>query len=386
MSATPAPRVLIVDDDPFVGEMLKDFLTAADLDTTWMDVAEAGFAEASKGIHDVILLDVMMPGMDGLTFLRKIKEVQPTVEVIMLTARQEMSLLDRALKLKAFDYLVKPTPLQKLVATIRAAMTCRLMKMGSPASPAAIGSVDEGWLVAGPESARLHAWARACAPYCATALIMGPRGAGAKHLSRVLHAASGRPAHKRVLVNLAELELAQQEPELMGGLMHWKRTPVAVGALKRADGGTLVLENIEKLSSSLQRRLVTLLDTGQLDDPPSMDEDFLDVKIVALSHADLPSRTSDGLNADLLRKLSLVSSTIAPLAQRQAEILPLARHFLHEARPEVTGFAAEAEQVLAAAAWPGDVSELRSAVESAARKAHGVHVELSDLPATIAFH
>lgn len=385
MTLEKSPRVLIVDDDPYVGEMLKDFLSAADLQTTWIDVAEQAFAEAEKGVHDVLLLDVMMPGMDGLTFLRKIKEVQPSVEVIMLTARQEMALLDRALKLKAFDYLVKPASLQKLVATIRAAMTCRLQKMGAPASPVPLGSVDQGWLVAGPETARLHAWARACAPYCATALITGPKGAGAKHLSRVLHSATGRPANKLVHVNLIELDAAQQEPELMGGLMHWKRTPVAVGALKRADGGTLVLENIERLSNSLQRRLITLLDTGQLDDPPSMDEDFLDVKIVALTHEDLAARArTEGFSPDLLRKLSLVQTAIAPLSSRRTEIVPLARQFLKEVRPDAT-FAPEAEHVLAAAAWPGEISELRAVVARSAKKAQNPVVELGDLPEGLRF-
>ena len=381
---TLAPKVLIVDDDPYVGEMLRDFLAAADLNATWIDRPDLGFEEASKGAHDVILLDVMMPGMDGLTFLRKIKEIQPTVEVIMLTARQEMTLLDRALKLKAFDYLVKPTPLQKLVATIKSAMTCRLQRIGAPANPLPLGTMDNGWLVAGPESARLSAWARACAPYCATALVTGPKGAGKKLLAHVLHAASGHPPEKLVHVDLAAMELAAQEPEMMGGLLHWKRAGVKVGALKRADGGTLVLENVEKLSSNLQRRLVTLLDTGQLDDPPSMDEDFLDVKIVALSHEDLAEKASaEQFSADFLRKLSLVASTIPPLAARRTEIAPLAKHFLARASEatgkSLTGFSPEAERALSARPWPGEVAELEATVTAAAQRASGPTVSEADL-------
>jgi DNA-binding NtrC family response regulator len=330
----------------------------------------------------------MMPGMDGLTFLRKIKEVQAAVEVIMLTARQEMTLLDRALKLKAFDYLVMPAPLQKLVAAIRAAMTCRLQKLGTPMVPAPMGTVVEGWFVAGPESARLAAWAKACAPYCATALIQGPPGAGGTHLARVLHAASGRPENKLVHVDVSMLTPAQQEPELLRGLLHWKKVDSSIGALKRADGGTLLLENIEQLSPSLQRRLVTLLDTGQLDDPPSMDEDFLDVKIVALTHHDLEAAAArDEMSPDLMRKLTLVSVTIPPLAARPAEIAPLARHFVIEAGKAagktLTGLAAAAERVVAGYPWKRDVAQLHETIQQAARNAAGPLLGLADLPEDI---
>lgn len=373
----PPPHVLIVDDDPYVGEMLRDFVAAADLKTQWMDRPEEALEEAIKGHHDVVLLDVMMPGMDGLTFLRKLKEVQPAVEVIMLTARQDMALTDRALKLKAFDYLVKPAPLHKLIATIKAAMTRRLQQIGTPASPLPLGSLDEDFLVAGPESARLHAWARACAPFCTTALITGPDGSGRKHLARVLHASAGRPPNKLVHVDLGAMEQPLQEPEILGGLLHWKKTSFAVGALKRADGGTLVLSHVEKLTATLQRRLITLLDTGQLDDPPSFDEDFLDVKIVAVTTEDLAARAAaEQFNANFLRKLSLVANHVAPLSARRMEIVPLARHFLAGTRLTLD---AAAEKELAARPWPGDIAELKATVEAAARKATGPAVTVADL-------
>lgn len=386
MTDAPSPRVMVVDDDPFVGEMLRDFLVAAGLDTVWFDQPQAGLVKASAGGFDVILLDLMMPGMDGLTFLRKIKEAQPSTQVVMLTARQEMTLVDRALKLKAFDYLVKPASLQKLIATVRSAMTCRLQRAGSDAPPPANGTVAHGWLVAGSESARLLSWARAAGPYCATALIHGPAGSGKSHLARVLHAESGRPAERFVHLDLAALADTDQETALLGGLLYWKSAPV--GALKRADGGSVLLENVERLSGLLQRRVLLLLDTGQLDDPPSVDEDFLDVKILATTSADIGAAVATNhFSPDLARKLALVSTTVAPLPARVDEVVPLATHFLEEAAREAgrpaTGWTPPAERQLSAYPWPGDVEELKAAAAHAGRGATTAQASPADLPESV---
>lgn len=386
MTEAASPRVMVVDDDPFVGEMLRDFLTAAGLNTVWYDQPRAGLEKASAGGFDVVLLDLMMPGMDGLTFLKKLKDVQPSTEVVLLTARQEMTLIDRALKLKAFDYLVKPAPLQKLIATVRSAMTCRLQRIGTDTPPPVTGTLAHGWLVAGSESARLLSWARVAAPYCATALIHGPSGCGKTHLARVLHGESGRPVERLVHLDLTALSVPDQETALLGGLLYWKSAPI--GALKRADGGSLLLENVEKLSTVLQHRLMLLLDTGQLDDPPSVDEDFLDVKILATTSIDIGAfvATSHFL-PDLARKLALVSVKIAPLSLRVDEVVPLATHFLREAAREAgrpaTAWTASAERQLAAYPWPGDIEELKAAATQAGRGATAAQASPADMPESV---
>jgi DNA-binding NtrC family response regulator len=381
--------VLIIDDDPFVGEVLVDFLGAATLGACWSGDPVKGLEAALTGEYHVLVLDIMMPELDGLTLLERLKASRPEVEVVMLTARSDMTMVDRALALGAFEYLLKPPSLQKLVAVVRNAMTHRLQSLGENVAPLATGTVQDGFLVAGQETARALSWARQTAPYCATALIQGPRGSGKRQLARALAGLSGRPAERSQAVELAALAPADQGAAILGGLGA-ARGAHAVGALKQADGGVLVLCDVDRLARDVQAALLSLLDTGQVIAPPYEDEDFLDVKLVATANADLATAVAGGaLDEDLARRLQMVTISLAPLAARLDEILPLAGHFLAEVRGSgatgraITGFAPATERSLLGYPWPGNVAELRSAVIAAARGCAGPLVAPADLPESV---
>ncbi|MBI4865283.1 MAG: sigma-54-dependent Fis family transcriptional regulator [Candidatus Riflebacteria bacterium] len=386
------PRVMIVEDDPLVGEWLNDFLEVAGLAPVWHHDPLKAIGPACSGEFDVILLDIMMPGMDGITFLRKVKEAQPSVEAVMLTARGDATLITRAIKLNAFDYLVKPTNLQKILATIKAAMTRRLQSMSTPQETWAPGSVVEGFVIAGTESSRLAVEAQRVAPYFASLLIQGPPGTGKRHLARLIHHFSGRPADRLVVVDLAEIPASEAQTRVLGALGPWaSRAPGEVGALKRADGGTLVLAHVDCLPLSVQGKLTTLLDSGQILEPPFEDEDFLDVKLIATTTLDLDELVkADRLLDEFHRRLRVAEIFVKPLAERFDEVILLARHLLAEASAglgkQLDGFVSAAERLLLEYPWPDNVAEMRRAVESAARSAPGSSVGTADLPARVRDH
>jgi len=386
------PRTLIVDDDPYVGEYVKDVLTAAGLTPVWHFDPIQGLAAAQQGLYDVILLDVMMPGMDGLTFLRKLKEVDSKIEVIMLTARGEANIVERAIRLGAFEYLVKPTSIQKILATIRAAMTRRVQSEGETPKPVPVGSIERGFLAAGQHSADLLTTARRISAYSSTVLITGPEGTGKRHLARVIHQLSGRPQSKMVEVDLAGLPKAGIENAILAGLGPWTGPSGGeVGALKRADGGTLILAHVELLPLPVQELLLTLIDVGQLLEPPYEDDDYLDVHLVATSSVDLGERVHTGrLLEDLRMRLQVVEFKTSPLASRIEEVLPLATYILKAeaigSGKFITGMGAGVERLLLSYPWPGNVAELVDVIALAVRGVSGGTLTVADLPASVRDH
>jgi DNA-binding NtrC family response regulator len=187
-----------------------------------------------------------------------------------------------------------------------------------------------------------------------------------------------------VVVDLGEIPAERMDAELLGSLGPYgsKTKP---GALKRADGGTLVVNGVERLPLTVQKRLSTLLDAGQLLEPPFEDEDFLDVKLVATSSADLAAkvRAAEFLD-EFHRRLTIIEVGVTPLAARIDEILPLSLHFLaSEAKVpgrNLSTIAPAAERLLLEYPWPGNVAELRQCISSAARGRASGPLTVADLP------
>ncbi|MBI4862782.1 MAG: sigma-54-dependent Fis family transcriptional regulator [Candidatus Riflebacteria bacterium] len=385
----PSPRVMVVDDDMPLGELLEEFLGAAGLETVYRPDPVKALAEALTGVFDVIILDWMMPGMDGLSFLKRLKEKAPTVEVVILTASGEPHRIVRAISMRACDYIVKPASLQKVLATVKTAITRRVANLATPLVRPPVGTIEHGFFVAGEETARLLTEVRKIARYGTCTALLGPPGSGRRHLARLLHLMSNRDADRLVLLDLARIPPREAVEQLLGHLVPTDSTGAPpIGAFKRAVGGTLVLAGIEHLPIDLQQKMLTLLESGQILEPPYMDEHFLDVKIIATSSGNLTAFVDGGLLLEeLYHRLSMDQVLIRPLVDRPEEVLPMAQHFLEEASRKagrsLSTFAPGAERLLTQYPWPGNVLELQAAVASAARAAEGAVVTAADLPQSV---
>jgi DNA-binding NtrC family response regulator len=372
-------HILIVDDDAAFRDSLGE--TLLDLGHT---VLQAGTTGA--GLHrlrtepvDVAIVDLRMPGEDGLAFLRKAADISP-VPCIMLTAYASGGNTIEAMRLGAFDHLTKPVGRAALVQALE-----RALESVSTVSPSAraddeLVPHDDNELVSSSEAMReVFKRIGMAAGSDATVLVLGETGTGKELVARALHRASARAARPFVAVNCAAIPAELMESELFG---HVKgaftgATADRMGRFREADGGTLFLDEIGDMPLATQAKILRVLQEREITPVGGTRVLPVDVRIVAATHRDLPAAVAEGrFREDLWYRLQVVPLVLPPLRERLGDVLLLAEHFLRRiagARPK--RLSAAAAQQLVAHRWPGNVRELRNAMDRAAILSHGDFIE-----------
>lgn len=361
-------NILIVDDEVAILESLKGVLEDEGYKPAVAKSGEACLDVVQKRPFDVVLLDIWLPGIDGLETLAKIKAMEDCPEVVMISGHGTIETAVRATKLGAFDFLEKPLSLERTLIVVKNALETRRLRIENrdlkrnlPATVIVGDSV--------PMKA-LRQQIALMAPTNGRVLIYGESGTGKELVARAIHAESLRKDASFIEVNCAAIPEDLIESELFG---HIKgafvgATTEKTGKFQKADGGTLFLDEVGDMSLKTQSKVLRTLDEQRFT-PVGGDEALtVDARVIAATNHDLEEEISRGnFREDLFYRLNVVPFYVPPLRERKEDIAILARYFLKEFSAQYSRHTKEIQdealEVLMRYAWPGNVRELRNVIE-----------------------
>lgn len=380
-------RVLIVDDERSVREMLRKVLEYEKYEPLEAADGAEALESVQAGDLDAMMLDIKMPGMDGMEVLKKVVEVRPQVPVIMISGHGTISTAVEATKLGAFDFLEKPLDRDRVLLTLRNAVTAGKLAAEKASLEKELG---KGFELVGESRAiqDLRKDIEKLAPTRASILLLGENGVGKGVVARSIHRHSDRSEERFVEVSCAAIPDDLIESELMG---HEKgaftgaatRKP---GKFELANGGTIFLDEIGDMSPRVQAKVLRVLEEQEFERVGGTDTLKVDVRVLAATNKDIPDLISKGeFREDLYFRLNTVTIDIPPLRERRDDIALLAEHFikiycdmyglkLKKMGPGVL-------ETLEAYSWPGNVRELRNIMERIVITSAGDTIFSSDLPA-----
>jgi DNA-binding NtrC family response regulator len=373
-------RVLLVDDDSLLRKLVTDQLARSGFDASSAASGQEALAYLRETDCDVVLLDIQMPGLNGLDALRAIRKMEDAPEVVMLTADTSLATGIEAMRLGAYDYLTKPARLDEMEAVIRKADEKRRLIRQNAGLRSVVrepGLSDEE---SGPvliyQSGVMKsvvAQAETTARVDSTLLITGESGTGKDVLVRYIHARSLRRETPIITVNCGALPETLFESEFFG---HERGAFTGASSLKRglieaADGSTLFLDEVGETPPPMQVKLLHFLEEGRFRRVGSTRDQSSDVRVIAATNRDLQQDVQSGrFRADLFYRLNVVSLHLPPLRERPEDIPALLEHFLALYRQRFNrpalDLSAQARQQLATYDWPGNVREFRNCLERAA--------------------
>lgn len=374
------PAVLVVDDDESFRSLVADRLAR-----TGHRVAAAPGGDAALGLLEgieVAIVDLLMPGMDGLTLLRKIRAASPDIAVIMLTGHGTIDNAVEAMKVGAADYLQKPCSLAEVELRISQVWDKSRLRRENQQLRAALQHENpyHGIVGKSPAMRVVFELIQKVKESSSAVLIEGESGTGKELVARALHFDSSRKEMPFVAVNCATLQETLLESELFGhkagaytGAVQDKR-----GLLEIADGGTLFVDEIAETHPSVQSKLLRVLESGEFRAVGDVREKKVTVRLVAATNKDLRAEVEKGrFRADLFYRLNVVSIRLPPLRDRGEDIALLARHYLLR-KGRTIGDRAIA--TLMGHSWPGNVRELFNTLERAVLFSSSGRIEAIEIP------
>lgn len=385
-------HILLIDDDPNLRKSLR-----LALETMGHRVDEArDSAQAQEmganGMYEIAFLDLRLGREQGLEVLPRLLQLAPGLPVIVITAYATIETAVEAMRRGAFDYLPKPfTPDQLRLVLERVLRTRRLQTHVEELEEQIRSVVPEADLkTEEPAMVQAQEIAFKTAPSDTTILLRGESGTGKGVLARAIHARSGRAGGPFITVNCPSLSAELLESELFGHVRGAFTGAVqdTAGKVAVAEGGTLFLDEIGDLPLPLQPKLLRLLQEKRYERVGDTRTRACDVRIVAATSRDLQAAVAQGaFREDLWYRLNVIDILLPPLRQRPKDILPLADHllqfFARQAGKQTLTFAEEARTALMRYPWPGNIRELRNAIERGVILSTGTEVGLADLPAQV---
>jgi DNA-binding NtrC family response regulator len=366
-------KVLIVDDEARILLLLQSLLKANGYEASTAKDGVQALEMVKKDSFDIVITDLRMAPMDGMTLFREIKVLHPAMPVILLTAYASVETAIEAMKSGAFDYLTKPFKVDEMLATVRRAE--EHLKSNLPAAVAdpnaPLRYQFENLIATNSTMMQVCDMIQRVAPTAATVLINGESGTGKEVIARTIHNTSPRGEKPWVAVNCAALPEHLLESEMFGHVKGAFTGAVTdkEGLFETANGGTLFLDEISSLPLLLQGKLLRVLQEKEIRRVGGTKNIAIDVRVIAASNTNLEQMVVQGVfRADLYYRFAVITLDIPPLRERTEDILPLARHFI---KTETAGFKTtptlshEAADVLMSYKWPGNVRELENAIKHA---------------------
>jgi two-component system, NtrC family, response regulator AtoC len=365
--------VLVVDDEELTLRTISRGLREEGFDVFTATSGEAALTIFAEEKPDLTLLDIVLPGIDGVEVLRRMKQATPAAIILMMSAYHMVDRAVEAMKLGAYDYLIKPFHLADMIATLhRASEMLALRVQVRDNVERARGQYDFGKVVTQNEATRrmLEVAHKAAESDHTTILIQGESGTGKGVFAKAIHYASPRAAMPLLELNCAALPDALLESELFGyepGAFTDARRRKE-GLLERAHGGTLFLDEIANMSASVQAKLLKVLEDGNFMRLGGTRNIKVNVRLIAATNADLKGAVSRGeFREDLYYRLNVVPLDLPPLRERREDIVPLAldllQHFNRELKKKFTGLTPSAAELLQQYPWPGNIRELKNVME-----------------------
>lgn len=378
-------RLLIVDDEQNIRRSLALILGGAGFQCFDAATGEDALLRLSKEDLDAVFLDVNLPGIDGLEVLRRIREIDREIPVVMISGHATIERAVEATRLGAFDFIEKPFSRDRILVLARnATETARLKR-----EVAQRGGADE--LVGdSPVMQRLREQIDQVAPTDARVLLRGESGTGKELVARRLHRLSSRSGAPFVKVNCAAIPEELIEAELFGAVKgaYTGADADREGRFAAADGGTLLLDEIGDMSLKAQVKVLRVLQEGEFEPVGSTKSRQVDVRVIAATHQDLEERVRDGgFREDLFFRLNVIPIEVPALREREGDVATLVEHFIGvEARRHELGaprFNPAATALLGAYPWPGNIRELRNVVERIVILHAGREITPAQLPGEI---
>ncbi|MGH7412356.1 MAG: sigma 54-interacting transcriptional regulator [Candidatus Methylomirabilis sp.] len=385
--------ILVVDDEESIRWALRKALEREGYRVVLASDGAEGLKRATEPGIDLVLMDIKMPGPDGLEMLTRIKEVRPDLPVMIMTAFGTLQAAVQAMKRGAYDYITKPFDFRELSILVRRAFEVRDLTEQLARMEAGGGQTFDFGGVVGlcPGMQQIFKLVGKMAASDLTVLIKGESGTGKELLARAIHYNSRRLARPFVAVNCAAIPRDLLESELFG---HEKGAFTGASALRRgkfelADGGTLFLDEIGDMDLALQAKILRVLQERQFERVGGERPLSSDVRVIAASNQDLETAvTQKGFREDLYYRLNVVAITLPPLRERAEDIPLLVDHFLRmfaeEEGEEPKTVSPEALELMLAYNWPGNVRELENAVKRARVLAATSLILPEHLPAALA--
>jgi DNA-binding NtrC family response regulator len=382
--------ILVVDDDPDIREVLKDRLESLNYRVLVASSGEEGLEIVEKQSPQMLLLDIEMPGMDGLEVLKEIRGRRIDVTVVMITAYATIERAVRAMREGAYDFIPKPFEPEHIALTVEKALERERLKREVGILSEEVG--ERYRLVVG-KSAKMNQaieTAKKAAMSRATVLLLGESGTGKEIFARAIHnwgAEKGRPF---VAINCVGLSKELLESELFG---HEKGAFTGANELKKgkmelAQGGTIFLDEIGDISAEIQTKFLRFLQEREFERVGGTKPIHVDVRIVAATNRDLEAAVKEGrFREDLYYRLNVIPIVLPPLRDRKEDIPELTgffmRRFSAETKKSFVEITKEAEGKLLGYDWPGNVRELANVIERAVVLGQGPKLTVQDLPSRI---
>ncbi|MBW2242545.1 MAG: sigma-54-dependent Fis family transcriptional regulator [Deltaproteobacteria bacterium] len=382
------PRVAILDDETRLVGILEMLLRREGYDAIGFGEPERAIEALAEGRFDLLLTDLRMPGMDGIQVLERVREIDPNLPVIVLTAHASIETAIRAVRLGAFEYVEKPFNNDGLRALVARALEHTRLRRENQHLRAELGREQgpEAIVAESSAMAKVLDVVRRAARSDATVLISGESGTGKERVARAVHVLSERVAGPFVAVNCKALAPGVLESELFG---HERGAFTGAerarpGLFERAHQGTLFLDEIGEISPEFQAKLLRVLQEKRVYRVGGETEHEVDARIVAATNRDLKAEIDSGrFREDLYFRLAVIPIHLPPLRERREDVLPLARRFFASASrervPPLEGWSDEAETWMLEHAWPGNARELENAIERGVVLARSSQIELEDL-------
>ncbi len=371
------PRVLVVEDNPTQAELARTLLRRSGHAVRVVGSAEAALPELHAWQPDLALIDVGLPGMNGIDLLRRIAAERMPVQVIVITAYDTREGGVEAIRLGAFDHIAKPYDAQRLAVTVRNA----LHQAQRPRDR------FYSFIGAAPAMQAVYSTIESVAPSKASVFITGESGTGKELAADAVHRASPRATAPFVALNCGAIPRDLLESEVFGHVRgaFTGATTDRTGAARLADGGTLFLDEICEMPLDMQVKLLRFIQTGSFQPVGSGRTERVDVRFVCATNRDPQAEVQAGrFREDLFYRLYVVPIVLPPLRDRGSDALLIARHFLatfsREERKHFKGFERDAEAALLASSWPGNVRQLQNVVRNIVVLHDADRVRLDMLP------
>ncbi|HEB70586.1 MAG TPA: sigma-54-dependent Fis family transcriptional regulator [Desulfobulbus sp.] len=380
--------ILVVDDEPNYLIVLAELLRDEDYEVFTADSATAALPIVRDTDLDLVLSDMKMPGMDGIAFMKKIKEFNKNLPVILITAYAEVEKAVEAMHLGAFTYLAKPFSNEQLLASIRKAiehygLVREIKRLRSEINPR---SGFEGMIGKNPSMLAVYQLIEKVAPTPSSVLITGESGTGKELVARAIHNLSPRREAPFISVNCASLSHNLLESELFGHEKGAFTDAISMrkGRFELADGGTLFLDEIGEMPASLQAKLLRVLQERAFERVGGNTTLTIDVRILAATNREIKDEVDKGnFREDLYYRLNVIHIHLPPLRERVDDIPALVTHFLQKnagrlGKDQIT-ISPEALRLLVSLPWEGNIRELENTIERAAILCADDRIEAEDV-------
>ncbi len=384
--------ILIVEDEETLRESMKRIFAKEGFTVDGAESAEKGFSLLETNVYDVIISDIILPGMDGIEMLIKVREQVPDQIFIVVTAYASLDTSVKALRAGAYDYIMKPIIHEEIKQIVRNALRQKSLQAENVLLKREIGKTYDFSSIIGesPALQSILSEVKKVANTKSSVLLLGETGTGKELFARVIHHNSSRRDMPFVPINCSAIPETLLETELFGHVRGAFTGAVATkkGILEEAEGGTVFLDEIGDMSLALQAKLLRVIEDQVIRPLGSTKGTKVDIRFITATNKDLTTEVREGaFREDLYYRINVISLKIPPLRQRKDDIDLLTRHYVTKYAQEmgkpVTSVSPEALDIMKNYQWAGNVRELQNVIERAILICDSSHIKSDHLPVSL---